>query len=328
MRDKSKRNEQHLYRFWRNKVTSLIRKAKQQYFKEELNSNKGNSKAIWEILRNAQSNDPQQKNKHTPQMIIMNEKKVSDTFEIANTFNKFFTSITSQYVHACDTNNSSCLERVKTYVSSRLPTGVKFNIPLVSTDYVLKSLKSVNSRKATGLDGISAYVLKMAAEELACSLTHILNRSIQSNKFPTEWKNAKVTPVHKSDSKLDVSNYRPISVLPVLSKILEKHVHEALNSYLTKFKLLRSNQSGFREKHSCETALIKIIDEWMEAIDNGYLIGTVFVDLRKAFDLVDHNILIQKLSLYGLSNDATQWFKTYLTGRTQCTVIDKVSLLR
>ena len=137
-------------------------------------------------------------------------------------------------------------------------------------------------------------MLKLAAREITGSLTHVLNNSIRTTVFPTQWKHAKVIPIYKSDSSLDVSNYRPISILPVLSKIIERHVHRELITFLNSYNLIRISQSGFREKHSCETALLKIIDDWMKSIDNGYLMGTVFLDLRKAFDLVNHSVLIDK----------------------------------
>ena len=101
------------------------------------------------------------------------------------------------------------------------------------------------------------------------SLTHILNLSIRENVFPSTWKAAKVVPIYKSGSPVDPANYRPIAVLPVVSKILEKHVHKNLYEFVNSFSLLRATQSGFRAKHSCETALLNLIDCWMENLDNG-----------------------------------------------------------
>ena len=114
-----------------------------------------------------------------------------------------------------------------------------------------------------------------------------------------------------------MNNYRPISILPILSKVLEKHVHDSLSEYLQEFSLLHKTQSGFRTQHSCETALINMIDSWLNAMDKGKIIGVVLVDFKKAFDLVDHKILLNKLDIYGIKDEALMWFNTYLTKRKQ-----------
>ena len=141
--------------------------------------------------------------------------------------------------------------------------------------------------------------------------------------FPSEWKLAKVIPIFKSGSRLDISNYRPISILPVASKILEKHVHKALCEYLETHKLLKAAQSGFRAIHSCETALLKVTDSWMKVMDEGNLVGSIFLDLRKAFDLVDHNSLLRKIQMYKFSPSSHHWFQSYLTNRQQCVSVNE-----
>ena len=118
---------------------------------------------------------------------------------------------------------------------------------------------------------------------------------MKNSQFPDKWKEAKVTPLHKNGPKDDLNNYRPISILPVISKVLEKHTHDSLMTFLTDYQLLHRTQSGFRPSHSCETALIGMVCRWLESINQGALIGAVMIDFKKAFDLVDHAILLEKL---------------------------------
>ena len=175
----------------------------------------------------------------------------------------------------------------------------------------------MDTSKATGTDMIGPRLLKLAAQYIANEVTFICNHSINNSVFPNKWKEAKVTPLHKNGPLEEVNNFRPISILPVMSKVLEKHVHDSLSEFLQEFNLLHKTQSGFRSKHSCETALVNMIDSWLAGIDSGKMIGVVLVDFKKAFDLVDHHILLDKLSVYGIRDEALMWFNTYLTHRKQ-----------
>ena len=180
--------------------------------------------------------------------------------------------------------------------------------------------------KAAGFDKISVRMLKIAAPVIVPSLAKLMNISISSTVFPQRWKTAKVTPIYKSGDRTDRSNYRPISVLPALSKILERHVHVNLYNYFIQNKLLYSQQSGFRKYHNTETALIRIVDQLLRNLDENHVSGLLLIDYRKAFDMVDHEILMLKLGAYGLSASASRWFASYLEGRRQGVLIDgKVS---
>ena len=189
-------------------------------------------------------------------------------------------------------------------------------MPLIASDKVLKFLQGLDIRKLTGTDDVGTRLLKMAAPLVADSLTYICNLSSKTSTFPDKWKEAKVRPLHKTGPVNELNNFRPISILPVLSKVREKHVHDSLLSFLESYKLLHNTLSGFRPNQSCETALVHMIDKWLQAIDKGDMVGVIFIDLRKAFELVDH-ILLKKMSSYKLNPESLDWFCSYLSNRTQ-----------
>ena len=155
-------------------------------------------------------------------------------------------------------------------------------------------MSSLRVDKATGPDGISARLLKEACPEIVPSLTHIINLSIRCGYFPDEWKISKVLPLYKEDIKSDPNNYRPISILPVVSKIIEKVIFKQLYEYLTHNNLLTVSQHGFRPMHSTLTALLEATNNWYLNVDDGLINSVLFLDLKKAFDTVDHSILLKK----------------------------------
>ena len=154
------------------------------------------------------------------------------------------------------------------------------------------------------------------------SLTSIISLSFETATFPDIWKIARVTPIYKSGDKKLLLNYRPISVLPVISKNCERHVLFSFLSWLQKFRLLIANQSAYLKNHSCVTALIDIIDTLLLNIDRGDINGLLMIDLSKAFDLINQNLLLKKLEIYGLTESRLGWFKLYLSMRKQAVAVN------
>lgn len=311
-----------LYRAARNSVVSKIEQSKRTYFKTSFRENKGNPKTVWKFLKSLGSHST---GPNKPPISLSDENNIDirDAKHIANIFNGHFTSIASKLKTSMNLLNIPNLSKLKTFILSKIqPDATTFSIPTISTKEVINYLSKIPSNKATGVDGISPLLLKIGVHEIAPSIVKLINMSLSCMTFPSRWKTAKVTPLFKAGSTADVNNYRPISVLPVISKIIERHVHESLSSYLSDNGLIYSKQSGFRKKHSTETALAFIIDTLLFNIDKNKINGLVLVDFKKAFDMVDHEILQRKLELYGFDNNSLKWFQSYLFERRQYVVIN------
>ena len=179
--------------------------------------------------------------------------------------------------------------------------------------------KQIQPKTSAGHDGISSKLLKDITPIISDTICHIFNLSFKTGYVPSEFKLAKVIPIFKSDDKHEFNNYRPISLLSSLSKLIEKIVAKQLNSYLYKYKILYENQFGFRTKHSTLHPVIKLLDKISESFleDTPKLGIGIFLDLKKAFYTVNHTILLKKLNFYGIKGVANDWFKNYLFDREQ-----------
>lgn len=188
--------------------------------------------------------------------------------------------------------------------------------------FVTNELKNLKRKKATGLDGLPSAILKDCAFHIAEPLCFILNLSITTSTVPNLWKKAKITPIFKSGNAELPQNYRPISILPVLSKILEKSVHHQFLTYLENNNLLTESQFGFRKNRSTKMAATLLCDNIRKELNNGKMVGAVFLDLSKAFDTIGHGVLLEKLYSYGVRGPELEWFKDYLFDRTQIIEIE------
>ena len=228
---------------------------------------------------------------------------------IANELNSHFATCTTP---VSGQPNPPSLYQVKT----------SFHFKPMLQDDVAAALTNLNTHKSTGADGISAHLLRMVALAIAPSVTKLFNASLLQGQIPSDWKKANVTPIPRTSTSNSPTNFRPISVLPVLAKVYESLIHQQVYRYLTTNSLLHPCQSGFRPAHSTQDTLLKTVDEWKIALDCGEYIGAILIDLSKAFDTIDHNILLNKLSAYGITKNELKWFKDYLTGRMQRVCVD------
>ena len=181
----------------------------------------------------------------------------------------------------------------------------------------MDALCILDEKKSHGYDNLSARLLKEAAGYIHKPLTYIFNLSLETGHFPEALKVAKVTPIYKKGPKSDPGNYRPISVLPIISKIFEKLVNERLIDFLECNTILYKHQYGFRKKHSTKLSLINLINTLLKSLDEGKITLGIFIDFKKAFDTINHSILLKKMAHYGVRGIPLQWFSSYLSNRSQ-----------
>ena len=300
----------------RNIVQRMVKKAKKEYIDEQIQENKHIPKRLWKSLRTlGYSNKNKQKTKIG--LRIHNEICFEED-KVANEFNSFYTTVAASLVEKLPTScNIFGSEHVNKYYSDKGIQQNSFSLNPVTPECILKHLQSLKRNKSTGLDGVSAKFLNDSAQTIFNQVTHIINLSINTSTVPSSLKCAKVVPLYKKDNKFEVGNYRPVSILCSLSKILERVIYNQLEEYLVSNNLLYNFQSGFRSNFSTDTCLIHLTDHIKQEISSGKYVGMVLIDLRKAFDTVNHEILCTKLKSLGLNQSSVNWFNSYLTDRSQ-----------
>lgn len=289
-----------------------------KYYNGRFNNYKSNIKSTWAAI-NAILNKRNLK-KGLPEYFDVNKKQISDTASLADHFNTFFTNIGADLTEKLDCTGK---RPVESYLTSNFNHSFEFKT--ISEARVIEYFITLKSKTSYGHDGISSHLLKAICPAIFKPLTHCINRSIISGVFPTNLKLARVLPVfkNKGDPHL-MTNYRPISLLPAASKIYEKALYDQIYEYFTLHKLMLNSQYGFRKKHSTEHAAIEIIDRLMEEIDNKNIPIAIFLDLSKAFDTLNHDILLKKLKYYGFKDNALSLMHSYLVNRKQFVEIEKI----
>ena len=296
------------YVAYKNSLTKILRIEKKAYYTNKLNLCKNDIKSTWKIIKNALNTS---KNCLNITKIKWDNVDSEDPSAIPDIFNNYFSTIGINLAHNIPASDKS----FKEFLGLRNPNSIFF-APTVKEE-MEEIVSNLNDKKSAGHDGIGNYLLKNIISSIVDPLVYIINLSLVSGIVPANMKTAKVIPIFKRGDKCDVSNYRPISLLTSFSKLLEKIIYIRTISFLKQFDIICDFQFGFRENYNTTHALLTLVEKVTTALDKFCHTIGIFLDFSKAFDTINHDILLDKLYHYGIRGKALEWFRSYLSNRQQ-----------
>lgn len=300
------------YLNYRNTLNCLIKTRKKNYYREKIENNKNSSKALWNTIKTF---DEKQNNGGIAQIMDENGQLTDNREEISDVFNNYYINVGENLARQVILPETPPLNRYSSRQSM-------FFRPTDEGE-VINLINSLKSNKAPGIDGIKSETLKEIRNEIASPLTHLINKVLIEGHFPSIFKEGVVQPLFKKGCKKSPGNYRPISLISNLSKILEKVIKIRMMQYIEKNDLISNRQFGFRDGKSAEDAIHLLTTKIYEDLDRGRPSLCVFLDLAKAFDTVNHTQLLEVLQDLGFRGKALELLETYLLNREQCVKIDE-----
>ena len=281
------------FRQQRNLVTKLKRRSVNQYFIERC---VGGCKAkdFWPTVKPFLTNKGSFIQKDT--ILLENDKLINDQQDVCNILMIFFVNVAKNIGENSIPINEEHPSLLKIQENLTVQSDLQFKP--VDEEFVNKQIGRLNVKKATGHDGISSKILNLARPVIVKPITNLINLTIEYSKFPDNAKKAMVTPLHKKNSNLDEENYRPVSILPVISKIYERAINEQVCIFFSQH--FNTYLSAFRPVYECQSTLLRIIEDWKQALDENKYVAAILMDLSKAFDCLPHDLLFLKLKAYGV----------------------------
>ena len=313
-------NLQNKLRNIKNRIKNEIRTSKKDYLNQYFAENSRNAKKLWKGINEV----IESKNKsHTPIncLEIKNNDKtittVTDPKMIPNIAVDYYTNVADEILKKRKFNGN---KHFTDYLASNNPS--TFYTKPTDPKEIESIINLFDTNKSVGPNSIPSKLIKTIAPLISKPISNICNKSFKTGIVPDQLKISKINPIHKKDSKLMISNYRPISILSNVNKIIEKLMFKRLYNFLETYKCIYELQFGFRAKHSTNHALLSITKQIQDAINNDNIAIGIFIDLQKAHDTVNHTILLRKLDHYGVRGTANKWFESYLTNRKQFVTIN------
>ena len=298
------------FRKFNNIFTTCRRKAQALYYAEKFSQCKTDLRETWKLVREVSCSKAKHRDK-LPDFFRHQGQVLHDPKEISDAFNKYFAEIGPNLANKVPTSSKLFSD----FLGRKTECDFKFSE--LSETRLFNFIKKIKPKMSFGEDLVSSKVLKFVAPTILKPLKHLINISLRTGYFPEKFKIAKIIPIHKDSDKHDFNNYRPISLLSSLSRLLESIVSFQLTAFADAFNIFYKHQYGFRAKHSIVHPLLYFTDNIFKALNEGNINISIFVDLKKAFDTVDYEILLAKLEHYGVRNNELLWFRNYLTTRTQ-----------
>lgn len=309
------------YRRYRNKLQLDIKMLKDNYYRQQFENCKNDTNTTWKLIKTITG---QNKDNNRDIKLEKDNRAITDSLAIANEFNTFFLDIVEQLNIKNNLPDNVLLSPLRNYFPTNLQVRSMFMSPILA-DEVLSVIQSLKTKSSPGIDNISSFVIKEMANKIVDILTYIINFSFESGTFPSQLKYAVVIPIFKNGSKLNCNNYRPISLLSSFSKIYEKLMKKRLLAFLELTNFFSKRQFGFRSGLNTEHALLHFMNDVNSGINSGQCVSGLFLDIKKAFDTVNHEILLEKLNNCGVRGCMNKWFRSYLFERKQCVKINSVT---
>lgn len=312
--DEDKLLRDDLYRAQRNKVSVMTRRARRDFVARSIESAQGNQNRLWQIVRYVLKNEfKNTRNALPPELVLSTGEVIQEPDKVIEELNRHFTDVSVELKEALLIDNS---QRPRQFTLLRTVDSSVYARP-TNENEVFKILSNLNVKAAAGVDGISSKFLKSLGPLFLSAVTSGINLSLRSGEFPSSFKDVRLTALFKGGESNLSMNYRPLSVIPNPSKVLENVVYSRMWEFATSNELIDPNQFGFMKGSNTMAAVLTLTQRCIESIESKLFTSIIFIDVKKAFDCVDHELLLRKLHQLGYRGQVYVLLQQYLFARRQ-----------